>query len=41
MLPHGQMVIQWAEKVINLEMNKIMKTSGVDYMIKIDLIHCI
>jgi DNA polymerase elongation subunit (family B) len=32
----GQMVIQWAEKAINLEMNKIMKTSGVDYVIAID-----
>ena len=32
----GQMVIQWAEIAINLEMNKIMKTSGVDYVIAID-----
>ena len=32
----GQMVIQWAEKAINLEMNNLMKTSGVDYVIAID-----
>ena len=32
----GQMVIQWAEKSINKEMNQIMKTSGVDYVIAID-----
>jgi len=32
----GQMVIQWAEKSINQEMNKILKTSGVDYVIAID-----
>ena len=32
----GQMVIQWAEKSINNEMNKILKTSGVDYVIAID-----
>ena len=32
----GQLSILWAEKAINLEMNKIMKTSGVDYVIAID-----
>ena len=32
----GQMVIQWAEKAINKEMNKILKTDGEDYVIAID-----
>ncbi len=32
----GQMVIQWAEKAINKEMNQIMKSSGTDYVIAID-----
>lgn len=32
----GQMVIQWAERAINKEMNKILKTDGVDYVIAID-----
>ena len=33
----GQMVIQWAEKAINKEMNQIMKSSGTDYVLS--LIH--
>jgi len=32
----GQMVIQWAERAINKEMNNILKTQGVDYVIAID-----
>ena len=32
----GQTVIQWAEKAINLELNKLLKTDNVDYVIAID-----
>ena len=32
----GQMVIRWAEKSINHEMNKLLKSDGVDYVIAID-----
>ena len=32
----GQMVIQWAERAINKEMNNILKTDGVDYVVAID-----
>ena len=32
----GQMVIRWAEKSINEEMNKLLKTDGRDYVIAID-----
>jgi len=32
----GQLTIQWAEKAINKEMNKILKTKDKDYVIAID-----
>lgn len=32
----GQLTIQWAEKAINKEMNKILKTKDKDYIIAID-----
>ena len=32
----GQLTIQWAEKAINAEMNKICKTKNKDYVIAID-----
>ena len=32
----GQLSILWAERAINLEMNKILKTKNVDYVIAID-----
>lgn len=32
----GQLAIRWAEKAINAEMNKILKTDNVDYVIAID-----
>ena len=32
----GQLVIQWAERAINKEMNNILKTDGVDYVVAID-----
>ena len=32
----GQMVIRWAEKTINHEMNKLLKTEDKDYVIAID-----
>jgi DNA polymerase elongation subunit (family B) len=32
----GQMVIRWAEKTINYEMNKLLKTDDKDYVIAID-----
>ena len=32
----GQLSIKWAEKAINIEMNKILKTDNVDYVIAID-----
>jgi len=32
----GQMVIQWAESAMNVAMNKVLKTSGKDYVIAID-----
>lgn len=32
----GQLSIKWAEKAINTEMNKILKTDNVDYVIAID-----
>lgn len=32
----GQLTIQWAEKAINAEMNKILKTKDKDYVIAID-----
>ena len=32
----GQLSIRWAENAINKEMNKILKTSGVDYVLAID-----
>jgi len=32
----GQLSIKWAERAINAEMNKILKTKGKDYVIAID-----
>lgn len=32
----GQLAILWAEKAINKEMNRVMKTENVDYVIAID-----
>jgi DNA polymerase elongation subunit (family B) len=32
----GQTVIQWAEKAINISLNKLLKTDNVDYVIAID-----
>ena len=32
----GQLAIRWAEKAVNTEMNKILKTQEVDYVIAID-----
>jgi DNA polymerase elongation subunit (family B) len=32
----GQLTIQWAERCINLEMNRILQTSNRDYVIAID-----
>ncbi len=32
----GQTVIQWAEKAINISLNKLLKTDEVDYVIAID-----
>jgi DNA polymerase elongation subunit (family B) len=32
----GQLAIQWAERTINQEMNKILNTDNVDYVIAID-----
>lgn len=32
----GQLAIRWAEKHLNLAMNKVMETEGVDYVIAID-----
>ena len=32
----GQLTIQWAERAINAEMNKILKTKNKDYVIAID-----
>ena len=32
----GQLSIKWAERAINVEMNKILKTKGKDYVISID-----
>lgn len=32
----GQFVIKWAERTINKEMNKVMETTDVDYVIAID-----
>ena len=32
----GQLTIQWAEKAINAEMNKVLKTKDKDYVIAID-----
>tara|TARA_B100001057_G_scaffold417612_1_gene436441 strand:+ start:28 stop:2619 length:2592 start_codon:yes stop_codon:yes gene_type:complete len=32
----GQLSIKWAERAINVEMNKILKTKGKDYVIAID-----
>lgn len=32
----GQLAIRWAENALNLEMNKVMKTKDVDYVIAID-----
>ena len=32
----GQLSIRWAEKAINIEMNNILKTEDVDYVIAID-----
>ena len=32
----GQLSVMWAEKAINKEMNRILKTDGVDYVIAID-----
>ena len=32
----GQLAIKWAERTINTEMNKILKTDGEDYVLAID-----
>lgn len=32
----GQLAIQWAERAINKEMNKILKTTDIDYVLAID-----
>jgi DNA polymerase elongation subunit (family B) len=32
----GQLAIKWAERTINTEMNKILKTEGEDYVLAID-----
>jgi len=32
----GQLAIQWAEKAMNMEMNNVLKTEDVDYVIAID-----
>tara|TARA_R110002153_G_scaffold77752_2_gene199438 strand:- start:123 stop:1457 length:1335 start_codon:yes stop_codon:yes gene_type:complete len=32
----GQLAIKWAERAINLEMNKLLKTDDTDYVIAID-----
>ena len=32
----GQLSIKWAERAINNEMNKVLKTKGKDYVIAID-----
>jgi len=32
----GQLSIKWAERAINIEMNKVLKTKGKDYVIAID-----
>tara|TARA_R100001377_G_scaffold3483_1_gene2035 strand:+ start:728 stop:3226 length:2499 start_codon:yes stop_codon:yes gene_type:complete len=32
----GQLAIKWAERAINLEMNKLLKTNDTDYVIAID-----
>ena len=32
----GQLAIRWAERAVNAEMNKLMKTEKVDYVIAID-----
>lgn len=32
----GQLVIKWGEKAANLQMNRLMETEGVDYVIAID-----